>query len=253
MIFTFSATGNSAYAAAHIAKNLGDRVIDIARALRENDCTCALEPGEAVGFVMPTYFYGIPVLLHAFLYALQFVTAERHYTYLVLTCGGSTGNAGEMFAQVMRDNDYALSAWYSVVMPDNYILLYDAPTQEKAEAILRKADGELDAICEDIRLRMSGNCDRHRGLAPKLKTRLVYPLYRRGRRTAKFYVTDACISCGGCAKRCPCEAIRMEDGRPRWVEDQCVLCLSCINRCPTAAIQYGKGTLRRRRYQNPMV
>ena len=63
---------------------------------------------------MPTYFFGIPVILHAFLYALQFVTKEQHYTYLVLTCGGKTGAAGDMFAEVMRDNGYRLSAYYSV-------------------------------------------------------------------------------------------------------------------------------------------
>ena len=35
MIFCFSATGNSTYAARRIAKNLEDRVVDIADALRK--------------------------------------------------------------------------------------------------------------------------------------------------------------------------------------------------------------------------
>lgn len=251
MVFYFSATGNSAYAARRIAEKLGGRTVDIACALREEEMTYTLEPGETVGFVMPTYFFGIPVILHAFLYGLQFVTKERHYTYLVLTCGGKTGAAGDMFAGIMHDNDYLLSAYYSVVMPDNYILLYQAPGREETEALLRTADRELDEICEDIRVRMSGNCDRHRGAVPGLITKIAYPIYKRGRRTAKFYATDACIGCGLCERLCPCEAIKLENGRPNWVEDQCVLCLSCLNRCPQAAIQYGKSTVRRGRYQNP--
>lgn len=251
MIFYFSATGNSEYAAKRIAKNLDDKTVNIARALRDDDMTYPLKPGETVGFVMPTYFFGIPVILHAFLYALQFVTKERHYTYLVLTCGGKTGAAGDMFAGVMRDNEYLLSAYYSVVMPDNYLLLYDVPKPEAVGPVLREADRELDAICADIRIRMGGNCDRHRGPVPGLFTKLAYPIYKRGRKTAKFYATDACVSCGLCERLCPCEAIRLENGRPRWVEDQCVLCLGCINRCPEAAIQYGKKTLRRGRYHNP--
>ena len=251
MVFYFSATGNSAYAARRIADTLDDRTVDIARALREDDMTFTLEPGETVGFVMPTYFFGIPVILHAFLYALQFVTRERHYTYLVLTCGGKTGAAGDMFAGVMRDNSYLLSAYYSVVMPDNYILRYDAPSQEETQRLLRAADRELDEICGDIRIRMNGNCDRHRGPVPGLLTKIAYPFYKRGRKTEKFRVSDACVGCGQCEKLCPCEAIKLENGRPKWIEDQCVLCLACINRCPQKAIQYGKSTLRHGRYQNP--
>ncbi len=251
MIFCFSATGNSTYAARRIAKNLEDRVVDIADALRKEELTYTLESGETVGFVMPTYFFGVPVILHAFLYALQFVTKEQHYTYLVLTCGGKTGAAGDMFAEVMRDNGYRLSAYYSVIMPDNYVLMYRAPEEEEIKAILCQADQEIDRICGDIRIRMTGNCDSHRGPVPGLMTKIAYPIYKRGRKTAKFYTTDACIGCGLCERLCPCEAIKLESGRPKWVEDQCVLCLACLNRCPKAAIQYGKKTIRRNRYQNP--
>ena len=253
MIFTFSATGNSAYAAKRLAEKLDDRVVDIAKAMRDGEMRYKLMPGETVGFVMPVYFYGIPVLLNAFLYGLRFETDERHYCYLVLTCGGSSGAAGAMFRDMMRENDYALSAWYSVKMPDNCVLAFDPPKGEKVTRLLRAADGELDAICDDIRIRMTGNCDRHRGFAPKLKTRLLYRSYKRGRKTDKFYAEESCTGCGSCAAACPCEAIRMENGRPVWTEDQCALCLGCINRCPAQAIQYGKSTLRRGRYQNPEV
>ena len=47
---------------------------------------------------------------------------------------------------MMRENDYALSAWYSVKMPDNYVIAFDPPKGEKVTRLLRAADGELDAI-----------------------------------------------------------------------------------------------------------
>ena len=253
MIFYFSGTGNSAYAAQRLAKKLGGQTVDISDALREGKTTYVLEPGETVGFVMPVYFFGIPVILHAFLYALQFVTKEQHYTYLVLTCGGKSGAAGDLFAGLMRDNAYALSAYYSVVMPDNYIVWYKAPTETKIRECLRAADQELDKICEDICIRMTGNCDRHRGPLPGIMTKVAYPIYKRGRKTAKFLATEACVGCGLCERLCSCEAIKLENRRPIWVEDQCVFCLSCINRCPQQAIQYGRHTVAHGRYQNPEV
>ncbi len=145
-----------------------------------------------------------------------------------------------MFAGVMRDNEYLLSAYYSVVMPDNYLLLYDVPKPEAVGPVLREADRELDAICADIRIRMGGNCDRHRGPVPGLLRSSPIRSINAAARPQSFTPPTRVFPCGLCERLCPCEAIRLENGRPRWVEDQCVLCLGCINRCPEAAIQYGK-------------
>lgn len=73
------------------------------------------------------------------------------------------------------------------------------------------------------------------------------------RRTAHFRVEDSCIGCGLCARKCPVQAIRMENGRPVWVQDRCALCLGCLHRCPRFAIQYGKHTKQHGQYTNPNV
>ena len=39
------------------------------------------------------------------------------------------------------------------------------------------------------------------------------------RRTAHFRVEDSCIGCGLCARKCPVQAIRMENGRPVWAQE----------------------------------
>jgi len=50
---------------------------------------------------------------------------------------------------------------------------------------------------------------------------------------------DICTGCGLCAEDCPLEAIRMEDGAPRF-SDQCVSCGLCMNLCPASALSLPK-------------
>jgi len=78
---------------------------------------------------------------------------------------------------------------------------------------------------------------------------LAHSFYKNTNHTKKFYTTSNCNGCGLCAKDCPCNVISMVDQKPRW-EANCTHCLKCINKCPRTAIQYGKGTLKRRRYYN---
>lgn len=79
--------------------------------------------------------------------------------------------------------------------------------------------------------------------------------------TSRFSVTDACIDCGLCARKCPPAAIEMRgegrDARPVWVADHCALCRGCLHRCPKNAIEYGKSersrprTRRHGQFRNP--
>ena len=57
MIFCFSGTGNSLYAAERLRKALDDDLIDIPDALRRDDLTYQVKEAEKVGFVFPVYFF----------------------------------------------------------------------------------------------------------------------------------------------------------------------------------------------------
>lgn len=131
-------------------------------------------------------------------------------------------------------------------MPDNALLFYSIADTEKNRQTLLVSDKKLLRIKEQIDARKKGEI---KGAAIGRIGRHVYHLCTR---TSKFYADNSCVGCGLCAKNCPDNAIEMKDSKPRWVKDRCTKCTACINRCPSKAIQYGKATVKRNRYVNPV-
>ena len=252
MIFYFSGTGNCRYAAEKLAHGLSVEAIDMTEAIRhrayEYDCT-----REPVGFVLPTYYWGLPIQVAGFLSRLVCRFGKKPYVFLLLTCGQSTGDAGRMFARLMKERNLPFSATFAVKMVDNYVPLFSVPPKEKAEEILEAADVALDEVLAQVMRRQMGDFNTLKGKAPKLITGTIYPFYRYRRRTRHFAVSDDCIGCGRCQRECPAKTIIMAEGKPVWKKPQCILCLHCLHVCPVHAISYGKRSIKHGQYLNPNV
>jgi ferredoxin len=253
MIFYFSATGNSKYAAERIAAATDDHLIFLRDAVRSRSYRYDVSREQRIGFVVPTYFYGLPSILTFFLEKLQLSGYRDQYVYLVLTCGGSTGNAAGQMAKLLKKKDIALSAQFGVRMVDNYVPLGQIADEASAAQKLDLAELPIDDACRAIRAKGIGDYNRFRGVAAELFTAVAYPLYAHGRSTRPFVVTDECISCGLCQEICPCGAITLSGGKPAWTKSKCVQCLGCLHRCPTQAIHWKKADEHRGRYYNPRV
>lgn len=248
MILYFTGTGNSLYAARKIAEKTRDRMMDISQMVHKGEYHVELGENENLGFIFPVYFYGVPTIIRYFISYMSVSGNENPYTYAVLTCGGSIGGAGVMLERVFEKNCYTLDRVFTLLMPDNYVLMFNPPTKEKAASILHISDQLIEDITDDILERKKEKITA--GLGARALTRTAYSLYIRGRKTKGFYAEDSCTGCGKCAANCPIRAIVIREGKPEWVKEQCVYCLRCINCCPEEAIQYGLATKRRRRYQN---
>ena len=70
MIFYYTGTGNSQMVAETIARCNGDTLVNIAAAMKAGEYTYTIGGDETVGFVMPTYYYGIPIRIPDFIGAL---------------------------------------------------------------------------------------------------------------------------------------------------------------------------------------
>lgn len=258
MIYYFSATGNSLWAAQQIAAALGEDIRDIADIMKqqpEGDIT--LRPGkdERMVLVFPVHSWGPALLMQRFAARLR-VEGGNRGVWAVATCGDDCGYADRILASCLRERDIILQGFYTVQMPNNYILMagFGTDSDEVAARKLAEAPAAISAIVQAIEGHGDGNGLCRRGSVPRLKSSVVYPLFARfmaGRQ--KFHATEACIGCGLCARICPTGTIEMHGGRPKWSGNGCVQCTACIHRCPARAIEYGRISQNKGRYIHPVL
>lgn len=253
MIFYFSATGNSKYVAERVAAATDDHLIFLPDAIRARAYQYDVSHESRVGFVTPTYFFGLPSILHFFLEKLDLTGYTDQYVYLALTCGAATGDAAGQLGKLLKAKGVTLSAQFGVPMVDNYVPLGKLEDKEAMEKKLDAAEEYIDEARRAIRAKGIGDYNRCQGAAPGVRTAALYPIYAHGRSTKPFVVTDACLGCGLCQEICPCGAITLTEGKPVWSKKQCVQCLACLHRCPAGAIHWKKAVEENGRYYNPKV
>ena len=245
MIFYFTGTGNSLYAARKLADE-GEAIYSVTWALKNKAFRYVLKGGEKLGFVFPVYFYTVSDPVLELVRNLQVENAD--FVYAVIPCGASIGPAGGFLKRELKKRGLELRRVDPLVAPDGALIFYDIDSPDKMAAQLELAEKKLAAIKEATD-RREGNSIKGSAAAGKLGL----AAYHACMSTRPFHVDANCISCGKCAANCPAEAIRMEKGRPVWEKKKCLKCCACINRCPVAAIQYGKKTAKRGRYVNPVL
>ena len=266
MIFYFSGTGNTKWAASKLAAATREDLISIAPYMRADDSShnlaepFILKENERLGFVFPVHGWRVPKLVREFISKMKIqrepiqretsdATTEnktkaedslknRPFAYCVCTAGDSIGLTIENLNEVISQNPSLqalgiteVSSSYSLIMPESYIGLPFMDVDPKEREIRKKENAaqELAIVCEEIFDRKEGISRLIKGPIPWFFTKVVGGFFEKVLITDKrFHVEkDRCVKCGICANVCPVGDIKGGHGEyPVWLHHKD--CLTCF-------------------------
>ena len=252
MVFYFSGTGNTRWAAEKLAAATGEELRFIPDEL-QTPCRYTLADNERLGFCFPVHGWQPPRIVREFVRRLTLSSPPSTYAYALCTCGDSTGLAMQMFSQELLERGFELSSCQSLIMPESYVCLpfmyTDKPERERQKT--EQAAKELDGFLAVVKDRQHGYSQLMLGLTPWTFSHVIGAYFNRYMITDRKFTADAdaCTHCGRCARECPVGDIVMQQGVPAWLHNgNCTCCLSCYHHCPVHAINYGSITRRRGQY-----
>jgi ferredoxin len=246
MILCFSGTGNSLFTAKLIAKILDDKIVSINELLR-NNASEKITSDKPLVFVCPTYAWRIPNIVNK--YIKETIFEGNNKAYFILTCGGETGNAVYYIRKTCLEKGLAFMGFSAVVMPENYLLMFDVPEKIEAKEIIQKAVPHIKNIAENIN---EGKIILQPKIKfnDKLKSSIINKIFYKFLINAKgFYATNDCIGCEKCISLCPLNNIKIKNRKPLW-GSVCTHCMSCICGCPQSVIEYKNKSKGRSRNYN---
>ena len=129
MVLYFTGTGNSRHIAERITHALNDTLISLNDRIKSGDITPLAVNGRLV-LVMPTYAWRIPRIVRDHLLRTELRGARE--TWFVMDCGSEIGNAAKYNRALCREKGLVYMGTAQIVMPENFIAMFNAPTVEEA-------------------------------------------------------------------------------------------------------------------------
>lgn len=260
MVFYFSATGNSLWVAQYISNAFNEPLCSVPDLMRKQFSDgiryTLRDEAEILFFVFPVHSWGPALVMLRFIRELQLSGLKGNRVFAIGTCGDDCGYTDRIVRKELTGKCIPLEAFFSLKMPNNYILMrgFGVDPEPVKDEKLALAPSGMEQIVKAINTRSYSESQILRTGMSWLKSYVVYPVFKKfviGRQS--FRSTDACISCGLCAKVCPTGTIVMQNGKPVWQGRDCVQCTACIHRCPGKAIEFGKVSVGKGRYVHPVL
>ena len=245
IIYYYSATGNSLYAAKFIAQRLTETEL---RSIPEELAAERFDAqADRIGFVFPLHYLSMPLQVEEFVERLSL--REAPYLFAIVTCGVPYWGRPflDMDEILARKGRKLHGAWF-LRLVSNYLPYRDTAAEWRIRIRAWFAEQKLQGIAESIEQK------EHHSTWQILRDmcRRYHEEWRekQGKIDENFSCDKSkCTSCGLCERVCPTGNILRPEGHPVW-QHKCVECLGCLHICPSEAIDYGGVTQGRRRYRH---
>jgi len=234
-IWYFSGTGNSLATASALSERLGASLGSITAYLKD---PYPLED-DLMGVVFPVHCTELPPLVEDFFRSVRFAKRPA-YLFLVATCGSVAGDALAEAGQILAKRFYDPQAGFNVYLPDSSII-FKTP-EKKKQKMLASFDGVMDEIADFVTKRRENDACLTRNPVWMLAKKAGWPVLEKLFHVKQRRVDEKiCTGCGTCEAVCPVGAVKLQKGRPIFL-DGCAGCFGCAQWCPVHAISLGRLT-----------
>ncbi len=227
MIFYFTGTGNSLWAASMLSAELKEdikNIIDIQDEMFITD--------NIIGIVCPTYMGDLPWIVKQQL--LKIKIKPNTYTFAVLTSNmGKSGKSDDSADKIFCTAGSKLCSFFDISMPGNCLI----SSRKENEQRLSAAPSIMQNIAADIRSRIVNY--KSKGIKAD-NTFIKNSFFYKNNSILKlsplknFKVNKDCNGCGICKKICPTNNIEIKEKRAVH-GNKCAACYACMHWCPKNA------------------
>lgn len=248
-LFFYTGSGNSYWVARRLAAELGNAE---AHPMLWQRGETILSRAACVGIIFPVHIWGLPRRVIAFVEALA--RDPSKYYFAIATNAGQVAATLRQLEKLMRLAGFRLSAGFSLVMPSNYIPWGGPGSQDEIISKIDIARERIKKIAAIVSEREKASVEK----GPLWQNILLSGVLNRlsfkhiPKMDKSFWSDDKCNGCGICKTICPCGNIELKKERPVWLNN-CEQCLACIQWCPEESIQFGKKTIKYKRYHHPEI
>ena len=237
VLYVFSGTGNTRFAADEIARALSRRGVsdEVFEVRAGRPCPNPREY-DLAGFGYPVHAFNAPRFFLRFVRSLAEVEGTRAFLFKTSGEPFHLNSASSLpLVRLLRKKGFFPVMDEHLLMPYNIMFRY--PDALAKQMYLHTRD-MAEVIAQDL---VDGRRQKLRYCPWTAALMLIFRLQWLGARINGPLIhakKDACTGCGMCARRCPAGNIRMEEGRPHF-GSRCTMCMGCAFRCPADAVRPG--------------